>query len=72
MIKLFLNVGADPDAADAKGDTPLHSLDNNQSDEENISEAALLLLDAGGRLDKANAKGETAEKLKMKLTPQNP
>ena len=70
MIKLFLNVEADPNGADAKGDTPLHSLANNQS--ENISEAALLLLDAGGRLDKANAKGETAEKLKMKLTPQNP
>ena len=58
-IQLLLETGADPNAVDIYGNTPLHLLALNCELEDRTA-VAQLLLDAGCHFDQVNANGETA------------
>ncbi len=58
MIQLFIEAGADPNAPDSKGDTPLQALAKNQNAQTIMDAAQSILLNAGGLIGKANASGK--------------
>ena len=65
VIQLLLETGADPNAVDIYGNTPLHLLALNcEREDKNV--VAQLLLDAGCHFDQSNANGETALMLSKK------
>ena len=64
-IQLLLETGADPNAVDVYGNTPLHLLALNCELEDRTA-VAQLLLDAGCHFDQVNANGETALSLSKK------
>ena len=65
LIQLLLKTGADPNAVDIYGNTPLHLLALNL-EREDRRDVAKLLLDAGCHFDQVNANGETAVILSKK------
>ena len=65
VIQLLLETGADPNAVDIYGNTPLHLLALNCELEDRTA-VAQLLLDAGCHFDQVNANGETALSLSKK------
>ena len=68
VIQLLLETGADPNAVDIYGNTPLHLLALNCELKDRTA-VAQLLLDAGSHFDQVNANGETALSLSKK--PRN-
>lgn len=67
VLQLFLELGADPNATDREGNTPLHLLAENKW-ERSRTDAARMLLDFGGHLDHANRSGITAlDRLKKRM-----
>ena len=65
VMQLLLETGADPNAVDIYGNTPLHLLALNCELEDRMA-AAKRLLDAGCHFDQVNANGETALSLSKK------
>ena len=57
-VRLLLQLGADPNAGDKEGNSPLHSLV--QLNRELIDPTARLLLENGAHLDRVNKSGKTA------------
>ena len=58
-IQLLLKTGADPEATDGNGGTPLHVLSLVPQEKPFNGAAVHFLLDAGCHLDRPNARGET-------------
>jgi len=57
-VRLLLQLGANPNAGDKQGNSPLHSLA--QQNRELIDPTARLLLENGAHLDRVNKSGKTA------------
>jgi len=60
-VRLLLQLGADPNAGDKEGNSPLHSLA--QLNRELIDPTARLLLEKGAHLDRVNKSGKTSADL---------
>ena len=69
IIRLVLQTGANPNAVDFQGKTPLHILALNFTCE-NTTDVARVLLDAGCHIDQVNSNGLTALHLSKKF-PRN-
>ncbi len=68
IIEMFLEAGANPNAVDLNGNTPLHVLAMNlNADVEDTRKAAKLLLDSGCHFDQVNNYGFTALTLLRKI-----
>ena len=65
VMQLLLETGADPNAVDIYGNTPLHLLAFNYRREDRTA-IAQRLMDAGCHFDQVNANGETALSLSKK------
>ena len=63
-IRLLLEVNADPDAVDEKGNASLHVLASNRHvNDQMITSAARLLLESGAHLDRVNKDRKTAAQI---------
>lgn len=55
----ILSLGADPDARDAKGNTPMHLLCEGHKDARRVTQSCFVLTNAGAKLSSLNSQGQT-------------